>query len=95
MWAVAAYSNGMIIWGFASFPAIERLTHHDHSHPVAPVEQFRRRRIVAGADGVGPHFPQQRNLPFHRSHVDRSGPRRTGLANWSFVAASFRGTGYV
>ena len=36
-------------------PLVERLVHHHEAHAVAQLEQLRRRRVVAGADGVHAH----------------------------------------
>ena len=38
-------------------PLVERLVHHDDAHAVAHLEQLRRGRIVAGADGVARPSP--------------------------------------
>jgi hypothetical protein len=54
----------------AVFPAVERFVHHHHAQAVAQIEQLRRGRIVAGADGVAAHGLQDFNLPFQRAGVD-------------------------
>ena len=54
----------IIVLRLAVFPAVERFVHHHHAQAVAQIEQFRRGRIVAGADGVAAHFLQDLNLPF-------------------------------
>ena len=43
---------------------VERLVLHQQAQPVAQVQQFRRGRIVAGADGVDADFLQQAQSPF-------------------------------
>ena len=60
----------IIVRPLAALPAIKRLVHHQHAHPVAQIEQFRRGRIVAGADGVAAHLLQNLNLPLQRAGVD-------------------------
>ena len=60
----------IIVLRLAAFPAVERFVHHHHAQAVAQIEQFRRGRIVAGADGVAAHFLQDLNLPLQRAGVD-------------------------
>ena len=46
----------IIIFGFAALPAVEGFVHHHHAETVAHIEQFRRGRIMAGADGIAAHL---------------------------------------
>jgi len=48
-------------------PFIERLVHDDRAHPVAEIEQFRRRRVVAGADRVAAHRLEDLKLSLDRT----------------------------
>ena len=56
-------------------PAIERLRHHDKSHPVAQFQQLGRRRIVAGANRVAAHRLQQLKLARARAQVESHAQR--------------------
>src|SRR5208337_656624 len=46
------------------FPFVEGLVHYQKPQFVAEVEEFRRVRVVAGADGVTPHLAQNLQPPF-------------------------------
>ena len=43
----------------ADGPFVERLVHDEEAEPVAQIEELRGRRVVRGADGVGPHGLQR------------------------------------
>ena len=60
----------VVVLRFPRCPAIEGLVHHDDAQAVADVEQFRRRRVVAGANGVAPHFLEDSDLPLQGAGVD-------------------------
>ena len=46
---------GIVILRLLTSPHVEALVHHDESHRVAHVQQFRSRRVVGTADGVHTH----------------------------------------
>ncbi len=52
-------------------PGVEHLVQDHEAHAVGKVEQFRGRRVVAGAEGIAAHLPQQLELPLEGPHVDR------------------------
>ncbi len=51
-------------------PHVERFVHHEKAHLVGELQQFRRGRIVAGANGVAAHFLKHFELPLQRSYID-------------------------
>ena len=51
-------------------PHVEGFVHHQQAQPVAELEQFRRGRIVAGADGVDAQPFHDLELPFGGAAVD-------------------------
>ena len=57
----------VIILVFARRPAIKRFIHHHEAHAVAQIQQLRRGRIVAGANGVDAHLAQDFQLPLQRA----------------------------
>ena len=59
----------VIIWRLATPPAIEHLVHHKGTPFVSQFEQFRRRRIVARANGVAAHVLQNFKLPLQRAII--------------------------
>ena len=59
--------SGVAVLFLRDCPSVCQLVHHEESHPVAEVEEFRRRRIVGCADGVAAHLSE---------HVQPSHPRR-------------------
>ena len=65
----------VIVRRFCPDPAIESLIHHDEAHSVAKVQQLRRGRIVAGADGVAAHLLQHFELTFQGAGVDGGAER--------------------
>ena len=65
----------VIIRALAGSPAVKGLVHHEHPHPVAQIEQFRRRRIVTRADRVAAHLLQQLDLPLQRTRIDGGAQR--------------------
>ncbi len=63
-------------FALAARPFVEGFVHHQKTHAVAQIEKFRRRRIMAGADGVGAHLPEQ----IETALPDFNGNRRTQRA---------------
>ena len=62
-----------------------RLAHHQHAQLVAGVHQLRRRRIVRGAEAVGPHLLELLDAEI----LDAVGQRRTHAAVVLMVARAF------
>ena len=56
-------------------PDVEGLVHDQEAHPVGQLEQLRRGRIVARADGVAAHLPQHLQLALGRARVERRAER--------------------
>ena len=56
-------------------PHVEGLVHHHQAHAVAQLQQLRRRRIVAGADGVDARALEDFQLPFGGPAVHRHSQR--------------------
>ncbi len=52
-------------------PLVKALIPHDKTHPVAKLKQFRRRRIMACANGVYAHITHNLQLAFHRAGIKR------------------------
>jgi hypothetical protein len=61
----------IIVLLLATLPTIERFIHHEKAHAVGKIEQLRRGRIVAGANGVDAHLFQNLELPLERTQVQR------------------------
>ena len=49
---------GITVGLFGVGPGVREFVHHQEAHPVAEVQEFRCRRVVAGADGVAAHLPE-------------------------------------
>ncbi len=64
-WRPAFYAVGLIV------PFVKSLVPNDESHPVAQIQQLRRRRIVTGADGIYSHLAHDFQLPLHGTGVKR------------------------
>ncbi len=64
-WRLAFYAIGLIV------PFVKSLIPNDESHPVAQIQQFRRRRVVTGADGIDAHLTHDFQLPLHSTGVKR------------------------
>ncbi len=56
--AIAQDHGAQLVETFVGRGHHPRLVEHQHTHAVAGVEQFRRRRVVRGADGVAAHVLQ-------------------------------------
>ena len=54
---------------FLTGPNVKGFVHDEKAHFIGQFQQFRRRWIVAGADGVAPHLRQHFQLPLQRAIV--------------------------
>ena len=59
----------IVISLFAPDPAVKRLIHHHHPQAVAEIQQLRGGRVVAGANGVAPHFLEQLDLALQCANI--------------------------
>src|ERR1700694_4475399 len=60
----------IIVFLLGPAPGIERFIHYNYAHSIAKIEQFRRGRVVARADGVDAHLFQNLYLAFQCSRID-------------------------
>src|SRR5580765_8818026 len=65
----------VIVAGLAANPAIEGFVHDDEPETIGDVEQFRSRRVVAGANGIAAHLLKDFELTFERAGVDGGAER--------------------
>ena len=64
--------TGIVVLCLLASPHIEALVHHDQSHRVAHIQQFRGWRIMRRADRVHTHRLQLRQLTMQRILIERS-----------------------
>src|SRR5262245_64280784 len=60
---------------FSLEPGIKNFIQHEESHSVGQLQQFWRRRIVGGADGIAAHLAQEVQLTLRRALIERRSER--------------------